>query len=83
MCPWFGGWGGGWFGGGLIMMIMMVLFWGLILWGGFVLVKKLMQQSQDNRPVTLSQPALDILKQRYAKGEISRDEFERMKKEID
>jgi putative membrane protein len=39
-------------------------------WGG--------QGAQDAGP----QPPMDVLKMRYAKGEISREEFERMKKDI-
>lgn len=61
------------------MMLMMVLFWGLVIWGGFLLVRKLLQTGQDSRQETT---ALDILKQRYAKGEISREEFEQMKQEL-
>lgn len=61
------------------MMLMMALFWGLVIWGGFILVRKLLQTSQDSRQEAT---ALDILKQRYAKGEISREEFEQMKKEL-
>lgn len=83
MCGWFGGpWSGGWYGGGIFMMLPMLLFWGMIIWGGFVLVRKLSQSSNCNRLVTASGSANEILKERYAKGEISRDEFEQMKKNI-
>lgn len=83
MCGWFGGpWSGGWFGGGMFMMVPMLVFWGLILWGGFVLVRKLSQSSHCSRLVTESGTAHEILKERYAKGEINRDEFEQMKKDI-
>lgn len=38
------------------------------------------QQNNGNR--RSDETPLNILKQRYAKGEISRDEYERMKKEL-
>lgn len=83
MCGWFGGpWSGGWFGGGIFMMLPMLLFWGLIIWAGVILVRKLSQSSHCNRPVAVSGNANEILKERYAKGEISRDELEQMKKDI-
>ncbi|HML35164.1 SHOCT domain-containing protein [Sporomusa sphaeroides] len=65
------------------MMLPMLLFWGLILWGGIVLVRTLSQRKQDVRPLTTAGTALAILKERYAKGEISRDEYEAMKKDIE
>lgn len=83
MCSWFGGpWSGGWFGGGIFMMLPMLLFWILILWGGFVLVRKQIQSNQGNRPTETVRTAMEILKQRYAKGEISREEFEKMKLDL-
>jgi putative membrane protein len=69
------GWGMG-FGGG----IFMVLFWILVIAGIVYIVKLLMGGSKD---VKESGSALDILKKRYARGEINREEFEEMKKDLE
>ena len=74
-----GGWGMGWFG-----MIFMILFWVLVIAGIVFLVRWLHQstgKTSYSGGSTGSQ-AMDILKERYAKGEIAHDEFESMKKEI-
>jgi len=75
MHPW--GWGFGWWFGG---MIMMVLFGVLVVVGIVVLIKWLFSQSPGKRS---SQSALEILKKRYARGEITKEEFEKIKKDID
>ncbi|MFC2068242.1 SHOCT domain-containing protein [Chloroflexota bacterium] len=69
----FGGWwmlfGGVWmliFGGGVII--------GLIVWGIIKLTK-----SGENTPTN---SPLDIAKQRYARGEINKEEFEQIKKDL-
>ena len=63
------------------MPIIMVLFWGLVIWGVIALVRGLgfccVPTQQNNKD-----SALDILKNRYAKGEINRDEFESKKKDL-
>jgi putative membrane protein len=66
-----------WFGGGIFML----LFWGVILIGGFFLVRYLIRQSQTAARAP-ENTALEILKQRYARGEINDEEFERMKAKI-
>ena len=70
------GWGWGGFG-----MVPMLLFWVLVILGIAVLVRWLASgasgSSGDKPP-----HAMDILKARYAKGEISREQFEQMKREI-
>ncbi|NMC32082.1 MAG: hypothetical protein GYA36_06440 [Veillonellaceae bacterium] len=66
-----------WFGGGIFML----LFWGVIIIGGFFLVRYLMRQSQTATRVT-ENTALEILKQRYARGEINDEEFEKMKAKL-
>jgi len=66
--------GMGWFGG-----IFMVLFWGLIVWLVIVLIQRLTDQGKTRES---SNSALDILKKRYAQGEIDKQEFEEKKKDL-
>ena len=58
--------------------LWMVLFWGgliaLIVWG----ITKLTRRS-DSAP---KRDPLDVAKERYARGEISREEFEQIKKNL-
>ena len=70
--------GMGLFGGGL----MMLLFWGAIIWLIVLLVKdkSACTHNEASRPVKSS--ALDILNERYAKGEINKQEFEEKKKDL-
>jgi putative membrane protein len=66
--------------------IWMILFWvviiGLIVWGVTRIVRA-NSKSSTNIPPSSGQPsALDILKQRYARGEISKDQFEEMRRDL-
>jgi putative membrane protein len=74
-----GGWGMGWFG-----MIFMILFWILIIVGLVALVKWLFQNANNKGPsaVATSSEAIELLKRRYARGEIPREKFESMKKDL-
>ncbi len=73
-----GGWGGGWFGG-----IFMIIFWILILVGLVLLIKWLIQSTNRRQSGDAGgNRALEILKERYARGEIDRNEFEKMKMDI-
>jgi len=65
------------FGGGGIGM---VLFWILIVVGIVVVIK---WTAGRRTPHTETDSAVEILKKRYARGEISKEEFERMKRDVD
>ena len=73
-----GGYGMGWFGG-----IVMIVFWILILVGIIFLIKWLIQSiGRDKATGSSGNRSLEILKERYAKGEIDKQEFESKKKDL-
>lgn len=67
----------GWWGIGLGMLIMVVFWGGLIALVTWVIVKLVRSGQQPS-----SQTPLEIAKARYAKGEISKEEFEQIKEEL-
>ena len=68
-------------GYGLIWMIpLIVIFWGgliaLIVWG----IRAARKHDEASSGISGKRSPLDIAKERYAKGEISKEEFEQIKK---
>ena len=76
MGPWMmGGFGWGWF-----MPIIMIVFWGLVIWGIVALVRGIARSDTGSAMHTDS--ALEVLKRRYARGEIAKEEFEEKKRDL-
>lgn len=67
------GWGGMGFG--------MLLFWGLLI-AAIVMLVKCSRGSGTCGKRDRDKSALDVLKERYARGEIERDEFEQKKRDL-
>lgn len=57
--------------------IFMLLFWGAVIWLVYALIKAAQSNSQSK-----GEDAMEILKKRYAKREISKKQYEKMKKEL-
>ena len=57
--------------------LMMLLFWGVVIVGLVVAIRWLVGQGRPPQ----SDRALDILRQRYASGEIGKEEFEANKRD--
>jgi putative membrane protein len=73
-----GNWGMGWFGG-----IFMIVFWILILVALVFVVRWLIQTTGRGKNSGQSgSRAIDILKERYARGEIDKAQFEDMKQDL-
>lgn len=70
------GWGMG-FGG-----FSMILFWGLIIFG-IVLAIKWLTGSTAGTKQSATKPALEILQERYARGEIDEQEFQQKRRDLE
>lgn len=76
-------WGWGmhpvWWGAlGFGMMLVMLLFWVLVIVGLVVGIRWLLGQGKGSG----SDSALEILRHRYARGEINKEEFEARKRDL-
>ena len=67
-----------WGAGGVLMMLMMLLFWGLVIAGLIVGLRWLVAQGRPGR----RDEALEILRPRYARGDIDKQEFEARKRDV-
>lgn len=65
-------WGGG----------FMWIFWILIL-GGIIFLFLNMTKANNGKPSIENESPLEILKKRYARGEIDEEEYERRRKELE
>ncbi|MCL5265824.1 MAG: SHOCT domain-containing protein [Chloroflexi bacterium] len=80
------GWGmmGGFgFGFSPVYGIIMAVFWVSIVVGIIALVVWLFQQGRPTEAGPGAGLALDILRERYAKGEITREQFEQMRRDLE
>ena len=63
---------------GIGMMLMMLVFFGLVVAALVLGIRWLVTQGRESR----SDSALDILRQRYARGEIDKDQLEALKRDL-
>jgi putative membrane protein len=70
------GYGMGWFG-----MIFMMVFWIAVIVGIIFLIRWLWISGSKGKGPTEDSP-LEILKRRYARGEINKEEFDQRKKDL-
>lgn len=75
-------WGMGGFGG-----FFMIIFWIILIIGAVYLIKLLMQKTQNkdgpsDRGSSSKPQPIEILKERYAKGEIDKKQFEEKKRDL-
>jgi putative membrane protein len=73
-----GFYGGGYWLGGFIGMLLIAAALACIVFLVIWLVRRMPQKPEEGE----EESAIDILKRRYARGEISREEYERMKRDI-
>lgn len=73
--------GSGVFFPGPLGMLITLLFWGLVI-GMVIWLFQLIFTKSSGHTVTTTDNSLNILNERYARGEISKDEFQRIKKDL-
>lgn len=65
---------------GLLIMLAIVAF---VIWGGFSLVRTAGERRDaEALPPAKGSSAMEVLRERYARGEIDRETFERMREDL-
>ena len=72
------GWGGMIFGGGLLM----AAFWIVVIALVVLLVRRVGGSAPPHHPDQARPTALDVLRERYARGEIDKEEYEERRKTL-
>jgi putative membrane protein len=63
---------------GFAMMVMMFVFWGVVIAGIVIGMRWFARQGRESK----SDAALEILRQRYARGDINKEEFDARKRDL-
>lgn len=75
--------GNGMMSGGMwVWMLLNIILWILVIVGIVLLVVWLVRRSGIGEKSRSEESALEILKKRYARGEISKEEYEEKKRDI-
>ena len=69
------------FGGGMFGGVFMIVWWAIIIGAIILLVRWAIGQAKQSGGG--GKASVDILKERYAKGEINKEEFEAKKKDLE
>lgn len=72
-----GGFGWGWFG-----PVFMILFWALVIWAVVALVRGVAWPGGWESSSSQADSPMEVLKKRYARGEINKDEYEEKKRDL-
>ena len=75
-----GGWGMGF---GLFGLFFMLVFWGLLILAAVWVAKALFGNNRPHQRNDPSQSPREILDQRYARGEITREQYEVMRQDLE
>jgi putative membrane protein len=78
---WNGPFGDGWGWFWPLHFIIALLFWALII-AGVVWIVRYLTDWSDHTRIGRRQPGLDVLEERYARGEINREEYLQKRKDI-
>ena len=78
--PWHMYW---WRGPGWIMAIIMIIFWILVVIGIVYFIRGMSYNRSDMPGPPAAHTALDTLNERYARGEITREQYQQMRRDIE
>jgi putative membrane protein len=68
---------------GPLMWVFMLLLWGFAIFGLICAIRWFLSRGKEKDKGGSQETALDVLKKRFARGEIALEEFERAKKDLE